>query len=158
MKLVCGISCLLIMLLTMITEPFADQAADAAVAGDAKRGAALFSGSLPFAKGAAPCGACHALTNRGVNGGKMAGDLGDLFTPDGADVIKDAIVAIEAPAMKKMYTAHPLSDQEYADLTAFARQPLPEHQPAPGRSLPLAGLGAVGLFLIGFALYKRRIS
>ncbi|NJD38602.1 MAG: hypothetical protein FIA89_09850 [Geobacter sp.] len=149
---------LLSSLLFLPTIICADQTAAAAVAGDAKRGAALFSGSLPFAKGAAPCGACHALTNRGVNGGKMAGDLGDLFTPDGADVIKDAIVAIEAPAMKKMYTAHPLSDQEYADLTAFARQPLPEHQPAPGRSLPLIGLGAAGLFLIGFALYKRRIS
>lgn len=158
MKLVCGISCLLIMLLTMITEPFADQAVDAAVVGDAKRGAARFSGSLPFAKGAAPCGACHALANRGVNGGKMAGDLGGLFTPDGADAIKDAVTAIETPVMKKMYTAHPLSDLEYADLAAFARQPGPEQQPAPGRSLPLAGMGAAGLFLIGFALYKRRIS
>lgn len=140
------------------TQPSAAQEAVVAVAGDHARGAALFSGSLPFVKGAAPCGACHALSNRAVNGGKLASDLGGLFTPDGSDVIKEAITAIDAPVMKKIYTTYPLSDQEYADLAAFARQPLPEPQPVQSRSFLIFGLGAAGLFLLGFVVYKRRIS
>ncbi len=122
------------------------------------QGQAFFTGQKRFANGAAPCGACHALANRGIEGGRMAADLGGLFTPDGADAIKDTIGAIEAPVMKKVYSAHPLTDGEYAALAAFARQPLPDKQPTKGLSFTLAGIGAGVLFLLGFMLYKRRIS
>lgn len=122
------------------------------------QGKAFFTGQKRFTNGAAPCAACHALANRGIEGGRLAADLGGLFTPDGADVIKDSIGAIEVPAMKKLYSAHPLTDGEYAALAAFARQPLPDKQPAKGFSFPVAGIGAGVLFLIVFMLYKRRIS
>lgn len=158
-KLIMLVCLLLVMLVMPVQLSMAQEAAPGTVkSGDAVRGAALFTGSISFAKGAAACGACHALANRGINGGKMAADLGGLFTPDGADAIKDAIGAIETPVMKKMYAANPLSDQEYADMAAFARQPLPDQKPDRGSSFPLAGIGAAGLFMLGFVLYKRRIS
>jgi len=122
------------------------------------QGRALFTGQKRFANGAAPCAACHTLANRGIVGGRLASDLGGLFTPDGADVIKDSIAAIEAPVMKKFYSAHPLREEEFAALAAFARQPLPDRQPVKGFSFPLAGIGAGMLFMLGFMLYKRRIS
>lgn len=138
--------------------PVTAQETAAAATGDAGRGAALFSGAQPFAKGAAPCAACHSLSAKGVNGARMASDLSGLFSPDGADSIKDVVGAVEAPVMKKIYASRPLTEAELADLAAFARQPIPDKQPEQGLSLPLAGAGAAILFLIVLALYKRRIS
>lgn len=139
-------------------QPATAQETAATVAGDAHRGAALFSGAQAFAKGAAPCAACHSLHDKGINGARMASDLSGLFTADGADSVKDVIGGIDVPVMKKMYASKPLTDAELADLAAFARQPSADKQPATGFPLPLAGAGAAFLFLIVFALYKRRIS
>lgn len=141
-----------------IVQPTMAQETIATVTGSAQRGAALFSGAQSFTKGAAPCAACHSLHDKGISGARMASDLSGLFTPDGADSIKDVIGGIDVPVMKKMYASKPLSDAELADLAAFARQPAPDKQPERGLPLPLVGAGAAILFLIVLALYKRRIS
>lgn len=153
------LGCLLILALTVPAGTlFAQQESAPAPAGDPARGAALYTGALSFAKGAAPCGACHALANRGITGARMAADLGGLFTADSADAIRDIVGIIEAPAMKKIYSTRPLTDTEFADLAAFARQPPPETPAESGIPVHPAGAGAAVLFLLGFTFYKRRIS
>ncbi|CAH2031492.1 c-type cytochrome [Trichlorobacter ammonificans] len=153
------LGCLLILALAVPAGTTSAQQEPAPVpAGDPARGADLYTGALSFAKGAAPCGACHALANRGITGARMAADLGGLFTADSADAIRDTVGAIEVPVMKKIYSAHPLTDTEYADLAAFARQPLPTTPVDRGTTLPLAGAGVAALFLLCFTFHKRRIS
>lgn len=161
MKLVRYMSYLLILLISMLLTPSGSQAVEGSEAtgtGNAEHGRALFTGGRAFSNGAAPCAACHTLVNRGINGGTMATDQSGLFVPENSDAIAEIITLVEAPVMKKMYADRPLTKAELADLAAFARQLVPVPTPIQQIPFPLAGAGAGMLMLVGFALYKRRIS
>ncbi|NJC88363.1 MAG: c-type cytochrome [Desulfuromonas sp.] len=89
-------------------------------AGDAARGARLYTGEQPFANGGAPCLACHGITGFGLAGGANYGpDLTSLFENFGDEGLTDILKNLPFPSMEPIYTARPLADTEQADLRAF---------------------------------------
>jgi cytochrome c553 len=115
-------------LLTYLAHPeeVAHHPADAAtpaVAGDAARGARLYSGEQAFAKGGAPCLACHGITGFGLAGGANYGpDLTTIFENFGDEGLVDILKSLPFPSMEPIYATRPLTEQEQADLRAFFAQ------------------------------------
>lgn len=109
--------------------------------GDKDRGKALFLGWQAFQKGAPPCITCHSFKGWGPFGG------GKLGKPLKTNTINSAILLSPPfPTMKPIFQAHPLTDQEVADLLAFFNQP--QEAPSPF-SFALAG---VLLLFVGIGL------
>lgn len=88
--------------------------------GNPDQGKALFTGSTAFAKGGAPCLACHSLTGLGLDTGANYGpDLSSLYQGYGAEGLSALLGALEFPSMEAIYSARPLSEEEQADVIAF---------------------------------------
>jgi cytochrome c2 len=128
-------------------------------AGEAAKGRDLFMGSAHFANDAPPCMACHNVDSDGLLGGGVLGpDLTDVSSRYDDTALAQFLDNPPGPVMKPIYTEHPLTAQEQADLVAFlessAGQPASDKEPVI-LSISLAGLiAAAGLF--GF-LYRKRL-
>jgi mono/diheme cytochrome c family protein len=91
--------------------------------GDAARGARLYAGEQAFAKGGAPCLACHGITGFGLAGGASYGsDLTQLFESFGDEGLADILKTLPFPSMEPIYASRPLTEGEQADLRAFFAQ------------------------------------
>lgn len=121
-------------------------------------GLALFTGERRFAKGGAPCAACHRLRYPGVSGGKLAADLSDLYEGMGEEGLRGVLGSLQFPVMKKAYAGRPLTDEEIAALIAFMKDATAHRKGGEAGAFPLAGAGVFALCLAAFALYKRRIG
>ncbi len=128
--------------------------------GDPRRGEALFAGTAFFAKGGAPCLACHGIAGAGL--GKAAGasfgpDLTALWENFGEDGVLSVLESLPFPSMTPIYDTRPLNHQEQLDLAAFLAEV--NGRPAPQISGGLAGdvLIAAGAFmgLIGVLGWRR---
>ncbi len=122
------------------------------------QGKALFTGARRFAKGGAPCVACHTFTYPGVAAGNLAADLTYLYEGMGEQGIKGALKSLKFPIMKKAYDDRPLTDEEIAALVAFMRDAAGRKEPAPRSAFPAAGFGLFACIIVGLILYKRRIG
>ena len=94
-------------------------------AGDAQKGEALFVGSLPFAKGGAPCLACHGIAGAGLGlaaGASYGPDLTSLWEDYGADGVASILESLPFPSMQPIFAKRPLTASERADLSAFFRR------------------------------------
>jgi len=92
-------------------------------AGDATRGARLFTGETAFAQGGAPCLGCHGIAGFGLAGGANYGpDLTAMFENFGDEGIADILKTLPFPSMEPIYATRPLTDAEQADLRAFFAQ------------------------------------
>ena len=124
-------------------------AADAAPAGDAARGKALFTGSTAMQSGAVPCIGCHNAAGVGALGG---GNLGSDLSDAGERYVKGEGLApmitsdIPIAAMKAIYGPRPLTEAEAADLAAF----LGEQTAADthNHTIVFFGIGIVGTLLL----------
>jgi mono/diheme cytochrome c family protein len=91
--------------------------------GDPARGARLYTGEQVFAKGGAPCLACHGITGFGLAGGANYGpDLTGLFESFGDEGLVDMLKTLPFPSMEPIYATRPLTEAEQADLRAFFAQ------------------------------------
>ncbi len=123
--------------------------------GDPRSGEDLFVGTASFARGGAPCLACHGIA--GVGLGKAAGanfgpDLTALWENFGAQGVFSILKSLPFPSMTPIYATRPLMPQEQLDLAAFfaevnGRQ-APEISGRMMRDVLIAGgsfLGVIGL-------------
>ncbi|HVM72623.1 MAG TPA: c-type cytochrome [Anaerolineales bacterium] len=128
-------------------------------AGDAARGRELFMGSAHFTNGGPPCMACHNIGSNGLLGGGTLGpDLTNVSSRYSDADLGQTLNSLPWPVMKPIFTEHPLTPQEQADLRTFleasAGQPEANQEPLIF-GISLAGLVAVtGAF--GW-IYRRRL-
>ena len=120
-------------------------------------GKALFTGRKGFSKGGAPCGACHAFTYPGVQGGNLAADLTGVYIKMGEQGVRGVLKSLKFPIMKKVYADRPLTDEEITALTVFFKDAAARKGGGVPTAFPLAALGLFVLFMLGLTLYKRRI-
>jgi mono/diheme cytochrome c family protein len=92
----------------------------AAAPGNADRGAGLFTGEAPLAKGGAPCLACHGIAGVGLAGGANFGpDLTNLYENFGEDGVAEVLASLPFPSMEPIYANRPLTADEQLDLGAY---------------------------------------
>lgn len=120
------------------------------------RGRALFTGARPFAKGGAPCSACHPFRAQWVTGGTLAADLTDLYEGMGEQGMRGVLKSLKFPVMKKIYADRPLTDEEVTALVAFAKNAATHKGGVATSVFPGAGIGFAACFIVGMILYKRR--
>lgn len=120
-------------------------------------GKALFTGARPFAKGGAPCIACHGFRYPGVTGGALAVDLSDRFEGMGEQGLRGVLKSLTFPIMKNIYADRPLTDEEITAIVALASDAAARKAPPAPPVYPAAGIGLFVCFIIGLTLYKRRI-
>lgn len=122
------------------------------------RGKALFTGSIRFAKGGAPCISCHPFTYPGITGGNLStADLSTTYQKMGDVGMKGALTSLKFPTMKKIYADRPLTDDEIAALMALFKDSATQKGGSAHVSLPLVGGVLFVLLLLGLTVYKRRI-
>ena len=123
------------------------------------RGEALFMGDVHFQSDGPPCMACHNIDSAGVlGGGTMGPDLTQAFAKYGDVGLASALANIPFPTMKPIYTDHPLTPQEQADLHAYIQTAA--SQPQTNRELLVLALSLVGwigaMIVIGI-VWRRRL-
>ncbi len=127
--------------------------------GDVERGRDYFMGNAHLQNGGPPCMGCHNVGSNGLLGGGALGpDLTDAAKRYGVEGLANTLETIPWPSMIPIFTDHPLTSQEQADLHAFLVASTGE--PIGNREPWLIGLSLAGL--IGIAvffglIYRRRI-
>ncbi len=136
--------------------------AERIAAGNAKNGQALFMGYAHFKNDGPPCMGCHNVGENGLlGGGAMGPDLTDVIQrrsqTDIASILTSYGPAI-SPVMQPIYTEHPLTESEQADLIAFLSTSA--GQPEANRELLVIAISVAGFVaavaVIGF-LYRNRL-
>jgi mono/diheme cytochrome c family protein len=127
-------------------------------AGDSTRGEALFMGTAHLHGGGPPCMGCHNIDSAGLLGGGVMGpDLTQAVVKYGEAGLASALATLPFPTMKPIFTDHPLTAEEQADLYAFIQTAsgLPQaNREAPVLALSLAGFIA-GMILAGLVWRQR---
>jgi mono/diheme cytochrome c family protein len=139
--------------------------AQAAVAplprGDAAIGKELFTGDVRFRNGGAPCMACHSIAGIGaLGGGALGPDLTPAFNKYTDAGLANFLATMPLPTMNAVWSAHPLTPAEQADVRAFLQQASVAGRPieALGRLAALAVGGTVVLLLIAQVSWRRRLT
>ncbi len=128
-----------------------------AAPGNPQRGEALFIGTASLKNGGAPCLACHGIAGHGLAGGSSFGpDLTAAYTSYGP-ALGSILENIPFPSMQPIYSRHPLTPEERADLTAFLAEVSGKAPQVIGALALHAGIGAVVFFLILLAAGWRRL-
>ena len=121
------------------------------------KGKAFFTGQKPFAKGGAPCIACHRISTPGITGGNLAvSNLGASYQKMGEKGMRGALKALKFPTMKKIYEDRPLTEDEVTSLIALYKDAALYKGGASATLFPAYGAGIFVAFLVGLTLYKRR--
>ena len=104
-------------------NPAQPVSAQAIAAGNVENGQNLFMGYVHFQNEGPPCMGCHSVGNNGLLGG---GAMGPDLTNISAEMSQTSLVSILSnfgseisPVMGPIYTKHPLTVDEQADLIAF---------------------------------------
>jgi cytochrome c2 len=140
----------------------AGQAANApAVKGDPEAGKEFFTGLTRFANGGPPCMACHSVGGIGaLGGGQLGPDLTDVASRYGGPTGLDAFVAgTPTPTMRAVWSQHPLTTEERANVVSFLGQAGVTQRPAQAiwQLAGLAGLGLVVLLAIAGLNWRNRL-
>jgi cytochrome c2 len=142
----------------------AKEAANApAPAGNADTGKDLFTGVQRFANGGPPCMACHSTGGIGaLGGGQLGPDLTTVATRFGGSAgVNGFIAGLPTPTMKAVWTPHPLTTEERANVVAFLAGQAGLSQRAAADVWQLAGLTALGtvvLLLIAGFWWQNRLK
>ena len=129
----------------------ASQPAATLPAGEAEVGGELFTGVRSLENGGAACISCHNVAGLGsLGGGTLAKDLTPAATTYGSGLAA-MLQTPPFPAMQAIYSPHPLTTSEVANLTAFLAS-VDESRTTGGAGLPflVAGLGGM-ILLAGLA-------
>jgi mono/diheme cytochrome c family protein len=117
--------------------------------GDPEIGKGLFTGVTRFANGGPPCMACHSIGGIGaLGGGQLGPDLtGVLGRYGGAAGVNAFVAGTPTPTMKAVWSPHPLTTEERANVVAFLGQAEVTQRPAQA-IWQLGGLAALGLVVL----------
>ena len=127
-----------------------------------ERGQELFMGRLHFANEGPPCMGCHSIGANGLlGGGAMGPDLTAVTTrrtPTEITGILSNTGPVLSPVMQPIFTEHPLTNGEQADLVAFMQASV--GQPQPNKEILVIGISIAGFLaavaVLGF-LYRGRL-
>lgn len=143
-------------------RPAQPVSATAIAAGNIENGRNLFMGYTHFQYDGPPCMGCHSVGNNGLlGGGAMGPDLTDVSTR----LSQDEIVSILtnsgltlSPVMQPIFTAHPLTETEQADMIAFLNASV--GQPESNKEIWVFGISLAGFVAavgaLGF-IYRGRL-
>ena len=115
--------------------------------GSAAIGRALYTGAIPFEKGGAPCGACHAVGGQGAALNASFGpDLSKSPAALDGDILDGVLEDQPYKSMKPIYAGKKITPAERAHLTSFLQE-------AAGKVTARGGAGFAGqAALIAIAL------
>lgn len=125
-----------------------DASSAAIVVGSVDKGRDLYVGTVAFAKGGAPCLACHGIAGAGLGlaaGANFAPDLTSMYENYGDEGVLSLLETLPFPSMEPIYASRPLTAEEQADVTAFLAE-------VAGQPPLQAGGVVVGHVAIGLAV------
>lgn len=131
-------------------------------AGNIENGRKLFMGYAHFQNDGPPCMGCHSVGNNGLLGG---GAMGPNLTNVSIRLSQDEIASILtnsgstlSPVMQPIFTDHPLTASEQADLMAFLNASV--GQPESNKEIWVFGISLAGFVAavgaLGF-IYRGRL-
>ena len=136
--------------------------AEQIAAGDVENGRALFMGYTHFENDGPPCMGCHSVGANGLlGGGAMGPDLTNITEERDQSDILSVITNYGwpvSPVMQPIYTDHPLTESEQADLIAFLNSSVGE--PETDREPVVIGISFAGFVAATAALgfvYRGRL-
>jgi len=131
------------------SAPATEATSAPAVQGNPEIGKDLFTGVVRFQNGGPPCMACHSTGGIGaLGGGQLGPDLSTVVTRFNGAAAVDAFVAgTPTPTMKAVWSQHPLTTEERANVVGFLAQAGLTQRPAQA-IWQLAGLAVLGLVVL----------
>ena len=133
-----------------------------APAGSVDRGRELFMGNLHFENDGPPCMGCHNVGENGLlGGGAMGPDLTNVSTKRSPEEITSILSnngGTISPVMQPIFTEHPLTESEQADLIDFLNASVGE--PESNKEILVIGISMAGFVAAVFALgfvYRNRL-
>lgn len=131
-------------------------------AGNIENGRRLFMGYAHFQNDGPPCMGCHSVGDNGLlGGGAMGPDLTNVSTRLSQDEIASILTnsgSTLSPVMQPIFTDHPLTTSEQADLTAFLNASV--GQPESNKEIWVFGISLAGFVAavgaLGF-IYRGRL-
>ncbi len=125
---------------------------------DVGRGQDLFMGRLHLQNGGPPCMGCHNVDSNGILGGGALGpDLTNVSARRSTSNLM-AILASPGPIMKPIFSEHPLTAGEQADLLAFLQASA--GKPKTNRELWVIAISLAGLLaaaVLTQVVYRHRL-
>jgi mono/diheme cytochrome c family protein len=120
-----------------------------AVQGNPETGKELFTGVVRFQNGGPPCMACHSVAGIGaLGGGQLGPDLTEVVARYGGAAAVDSFVAgTPTPTMKAVWSQHPLTPEERANVVGFLTQAGVSQRPVQA-IWQLTGLAVLGLVIL----------
>jgi cytochrome c2 len=120
-----------------------------AVQGNPEIGKDLFTGVARFQNGGPPCMACHSAGGIGaLGGGQLGPDLTEVVARLGGAAAVNAFVAgTPTPTMKAVWSQHPLTPEERANVVSFLGQAEVSQRPVQA-IWGLAGLAVLGVVIL----------
>ena len=128
--------------------------------GDPQRGAALFTGMIPFQQGGAPCLACHTVSGVSpLGGGSLGPDLTGIYGRLGGAGLASVLATLPFPTMRPIFQTRPLTQTERGDLAVLFRASV-GRQPvdATHRITMLAVAGVVLLLFLAGVVWRKRLK
>ena len=143
-------------------EPPQPASVQAIAEGDIENGQKLFMGYAHFENEGPPCMGCHNLGEYGLLGGGALGPDLTNVSSERSDIELASVLSnnrwTKSPVMEPIYTQHPLTENEQADLIAFMKSSAGE--PQEDKELLVLGisiLATIGAAIaIGF-VYRNRL-
>lgn len=143
-------------------KPAQPASANAIANGSVENGRNLFMGYVHFQNDGPPCMGCHSIGDNGLlGGGAMGPNLTDVSTrlhqTDLVSVLSNFGPKI-SPVMQPIYTTHPLTESEQADLIAFMNASVGEPEVDREWQVVVVSLGgsAAAALCLGF-IYRKRL-
>lgn len=123
------------------------------VQGDPLTGKDLFTGQTSFQNGGPPCMACHTAAGIGsLGGGRLGPDLSTTFRKTGPAGIQAVLTSLPFPTMKAVWSDHPITPGEQADIVAFLQTSPAKRSPSAVGDLIAVVVQIVGLLFLLMAL------
>jgi mono/diheme cytochrome c family protein len=145
------------------SSPAAEATSGPAVQGNPEIGKDLFTGVVRFQNGGPPCMACHSTGGIGaLGGGQLGPDLTTVVARfNGATAVDAFVAGTPTPTMKAVWSQHPLTTEERANVVAFlAGQAGLSQRPVQAISqlAALTALGVVILLAIAGFIWRNRLK
>ena len=116
-------------------------------------------GTAHLHSGGPPCMGCHNIDSAGIlGGGAMGPDLTQAIAKYGDAGLASALVTLPFPTMKPIFTDHPLTAEEQADLWAYMK--VASGMPQANREAPVLALSVAGFIaamILGGVVWRRRL-
>jgi len=136
--------------------------AQAIAAGNVDNGRDLFMGYAHFQNEGPPCMGCHSVGENGLlGGGAMGPDLTNVSTKRSQGELVSILSnsgTVISPVMKPIFTEHPLTESEQADLITFMKASVGQLES--DKELLVIGISLAGfvgaVMLLGF-VYRGRL-